>query len=50
MLVAPTSLILVITLYYLDIPYGKWLKTIWKLVVEILVLLLIICTIAYMVV
>ena len=50
MLVAPTSLILVVTLYYLDIPYGKWLKTIWKLVVEILVLLLIVCTIALMIV
>lgn len=46
MLVAPTSLLLVVTLYYLDIPYGKWLKTVWKLVVEILVILLIVCTIA----
>ena len=46
MLVAPTSLVLVVTLYYLDIPYGKWLKTVWKLVVEILVVLLIVCTIA----
>lgn len=49
MLVAPTSLILIVTLYYLDIPYGKWLKTIWKLVVEILIVLLIICTIALLV-
>lgn len=43
--VAPTSLILLVTLYYLDIPYGKWLKTIWKLVLEILAIVLIICLI-----
>ena len=46
MLVAPTSLILIVSLFYLDIPYGKWLKTIWKLVVELLVLLLVVCSIA----
>lgn len=45
MLVAPTSLILMVVLSYLDIPYKKWLKTIWKLVVEFLVVLLIIFTI-----
>lgn len=43
--VAPTSLILMITLYYLEIPYGKWLKTIWKLVLEMLAVILIICLI-----
>lgn len=45
MLVAPTSVILMGTLAYLDIPYGKWLKHIWKLFVELLVVLLIIFTI-----
>lgn len=40
MLVAPTSVILVATLAYLDIPYGKWLKSIWKLVLGILIILL----------
>lgn len=45
MLVAPTSIILMGTLAYLDIPYGKWLKHIWKLFVELLVVLLIIFTI-----
>ena len=49
MLVAPTSLILIVSLFYLDIPYGKWLKTIWKLVVELLVLLLVVCSIALLV-
>ncbi len=45
MLVAPTSLILMGTLSYLGISYKDWLKNIWKLVVELLVVLLIIFTI-----
>lgn len=49
MLVAPTSLILMGVLSYLDIPYGKWFKTIWKLVLELLVILLIIFTILVLV-
>lgn len=36
MLAAPTSLILMVVLSYLDIPYCKWLKTIWKLLLELL--------------
>lgn len=42
MLVLPSSIILMGTLSYLDISYGKWLKHIWKLFVEILVVLLIV--------
>ena len=42
MLIAPTSLILMGVLAYLKIPYGKWFKTIWKLVLELLVILFII--------
>ena len=45
MLVAPTSLILVTVLSYLDVSYKSWLKSIWKLLVELLVALLIIFTI-----
>ena len=45
MLVAPTSLVLMGILSYLKIPYGKWFKTIWKLLLELLVLLLIVFTI-----
>lgn len=45
MLIAPTSIVLIAALSYLDIPYTKWLKAIWKLLLElfavILVLLLI---------
>ena len=43
--VAPTSLILLLTLHYLEIPYLKWLKTVWKLVLEMLAVILIICLI-----
>lgn len=45
MLVAPTSIILVATLAYLDIPYGKWLKAIWKLALGILIILLAVFTV-----
>lgn len=42
MLFAPTSLVLMLVLSYLDIPYSKWLKTIWKLILELLAVLLIV--------
>jgi len=42
MLVAPTSIILLGTLAYLDIPYLQWLKHIWKLFVQLLLVLVII--------
>ena len=42
MLFAPTSIILMIVLSYLDIPYTKWIKTIWKLLLELLAVLLIV--------
>ena len=42
MLFAPTSLILMVVLSYLDISYAKWLKTIWKLLLELLAVLLVI--------
>lgn len=42
MLFAPTSLILMVVLSYLDISYAKWLKTIWKLLLEFLAVLLIV--------
>ena len=45
MLVAPTSLVLMGMLSYLKVPYSKWFKTIWKLALELLVLLLIVFTI-----
>lgn len=45
MFVAPTSVILMTTLTYLDIPYTKWLANIWKFVVEFLVIVLIVVAI-----
>ena len=41
-LFAPTSLILMATLTYLDVSYGSWLKNIWKLLLELLIIFLII--------
>jgi len=45
MLIAPTSVILIATLAYLKIPYQEWLKHIWKLLLELIVVLFIIFTI-----
>lgn len=42
MFVAPTSLFLILGLTYLDIPYKKWLKFSWKLVLEIFILIIIV--------
>lgn len=42
MLIAPTSVILLGTLAYLDIPYTQWIKHIWKLFLELLVVLIIV--------
>ncbi len=44
-LIAPTSIVLIATLSYLDISFGQWIKTVWKLLLELLVVLLIIFTI-----
>lgn len=45
MLVAPTSLILTVVLSYLGVSFKEWIKAVWKLLVELLVVLLIIFTI-----
>lgn len=42
MLVAPTSVILMTVLSYLNISYKEWLKYIWKLLLELLVVFIII--------
>ena len=41
LLVAPTSLTLMATLAYLDIPYKTWLKNTWKFILGVFVVLLI---------
>ena len=47
MIVAPTSVGLIIGLYYLDIPFTKWLKYIWKLFLIVLVIILVISIIIF---
>ncbi len=41
MIIAPTSVALIIGLYYLDIPYGKWFKYIWKVLLSLLIIIII---------
>ncbi len=45
MLIAPTSVALMITLAYLKVSYKDWMKYIWKILLEIIVVLFIIFTI-----
>ena len=42
MLVGPTSIILIICLTYLDIPYLTWLKYIWRFLLELFILIFVI--------
>ena len=49
MLAVPTSLTLMVVLSYLGISYKDWLKSIWKLLVELLVVLLLVFTILVLV-
>ncbi len=45
MLVAPTSVVLMITLAYLKVSYKDWIKYIWKLLLELIIVLFIVFTI-----
>ena len=47
MMIAPTSAMLIIGLYYLDVPFTKWFKYIWKVLLSILVIILVIAIIIY---
>ena len=47
MIFAPTSVGLVIGLYYLDIPYNKWFKFIWKLLLILFVAIIITAIVIY---
>lgn len=49
MLFVPTSVILVASLSYLNVSYFKWLKAIWKLLLQLLVVLLIVFLIILMI-
>ncbi|MGN1268540.1 MAG: hypothetical protein ACI4U0_03465 [Candidatus Aphodocola sp.] len=41
-IIGPTSLLLIVGLSYLDVPYKTWFKYIWRFVVELLIVILII--------
>ena len=47
MLIAPTSVALIVGLYSLDIPYGKWFKYIWKVLLSLLIIVLVAAVIIY---
>lgn len=49
-LVAPTSIPLMVTLAYTKVPYGSWLKYIWKLLVALLVVAFITFTILLLII
>lgn len=40
--VGPTSILLLVGLSYLDVPYKTWLKYIWRFVVELLIVILVV--------
>ena len=41
-LVGPTSILLIVGLSYLEVPYKTWLKYIWRFVVELLIVILLV--------
>ena len=47
MIIAPTSVGLIIGLYYLDIPYNKWFKFIWKLLLILFVIIIVAAILIY---
>lgn len=50
MIIAPTSVGLVIGLYYLDIPYNKWFKFIWKTLLTLFIIVLVATIVIYVLV
>lgn len=40
--VGPTSILLIVGLSYLEVPYKSWLKYIWRFVVELLIIILVV--------
>jgi len=41
-IVGPTSILLIVGLSYLEVPYKTWLKYIWRFVVELLIIILLV--------
>ena len=48
-LVGPTSIILVLCLTYLEVPYKTWLKYIWRFIVELLIVILLAIMIVFLI-
>lgn len=46
LLFAPTSMLLIVTLYYLNVPYTSWLKYIWKFLVILLLIMTVVLLLA----
>ena len=40
--IAPTSVLLIVGLSYLDVPYKTWLKYIWRFVIELIIVVLLV--------
>lgn len=47
MLIGPTSILLIVGLTYLDIPYGKWVRYIWRLVFKLFILIFVVLLVVY---
>ena len=45
LLIAPTSLILIIYLTYFDVPYTTWIKYIWRFILSLIILLVLVTVI-----
>lgn len=41
-LVGPTSILLIVGLTYLDVPYKTWLKYIWRFILELIIVILVV--------
>lgn len=47
-LVGPTSILLIVGLSYLEVPYKSWLKYIWRFIVELIIIILVVLMIIYL--
>ena len=45
----PTSLLLIVGLSYLDVPYSKWLGYIWRFVLELLIIIFVVLIIVFLI-
>ncbi len=48
-IIGPTSLLLILVLTYLDVPYTSWLKYIWRFVLQLFVIIFVILLIVFLI-